>query len=100
MVTMSPESMVSTGFTVARKYPMCTVFGLGMSVCAAARAAETPTAVTNNSAQAMVVDACRLRILRTGEGTSIKISSRQNKADAESVWPTADDVNDGEIQRA
>jgi hypothetical protein len=35
--------------------------------------------------------------VRTGEGTSIKISSRQNKADAESVWPTADDVNDGEI---
>ena len=89
--------MVSTGFTVARKYPMCTVFGLGMSVCSAARAAETPAAVTNNSAHAMVLDACRLRTLRIGEGASINISSRQKKGDAESVWPTADDVNDGEI---
>jgi hypothetical protein len=45
----------------------------------------------------MVLDACRLRTLRIGEGASINISSRQKKGDAESVWPTADDVNDGEI---
>ena len=51
---------------------MCTVFGLGMSVCSAARAAETPAAVTNNSAHAIALDACRLRTRRSGEGTSIK----------------------------
>ena len=36
MVTMSPESIASTGFTLERKYPMCTVCGLGISVCSVA----------------------------------------------------------------
>jgi hypothetical protein len=43
-----------------------------MSVCSAARGAEMPAAVTNNSAPAMALDARRLPILRTGEGRSIK----------------------------
>jgi hypothetical protein len=51
---------------------MCTVFGLGMSVCSAARGAEMPAAVTNNSAPAMALDARRLPILRTGKGPSIQ----------------------------
>src|ERR1700687_5690065 len=55
-VTMSPESMVSTGFTVARKYPMCTVCGLGISVCSAA-----PAEVASKIAQAATLDAHMLR---------------------------------------
>ena len=51
---------------------MCTVCGLGISVCSAACAAETPAAVTNNSAHAMAPDACRLRARRSGEGASIE----------------------------
>jgi hypothetical protein len=32
MVTMSPELMLRTGFTLAAKWPTCTVCGLGISV--------------------------------------------------------------------
>jgi len=51
---------------------MCTVFGLGMSVCSAASAADTPTAVTNDSAHAKALAARGLRARRSGEGASIK----------------------------
>src|SRR5882762_8737627 len=52
MVTISPDSMVSTGFTLAAKCPIWTVCGLGISVCSAACAAGTPAAATNSSAHA------------------------------------------------
>src|SRR5436305_5655957 len=35
IVTMSPELMVRTGLTLAAKWPMCTVCGLGISVYSA-----------------------------------------------------------------
>src|SRR3954470_3061310 len=35
IVTMSPELMVNTGLTLAAKWPMCTVCGLGISVYSA-----------------------------------------------------------------
>src|SRR5436190_8370574 len=53
MVTMSPELMVSTGFTLAAKCPMCTVCGLGISVYSAARAVGKPAVAANNAAPAI-----------------------------------------------
>ncbi len=50
MVTMSPDATVSTGFSAALKWPICTVCGLGINVCSAPRAADNPaTAVAATS---------------------------------------------------
>jgi hypothetical protein len=69
-VTMSPESMVSTGFALARKYPICTVFGLGMRVCSAACTMKVPATAASN-ADAAAADSLRLRAARRGEGAYV-----------------------------
>jgi hypothetical protein len=42
MTTVSPDSMVRTGFDAALKFPMFTVCGLGISTYSAACAPKTP----------------------------------------------------------
>src|SRR2546430_5982417 len=53
MVTMSPQLMVSTGFTLAAKWPICTVCGLGISVYSAACAGGAPAVATSSEAPAI-----------------------------------------------
>ena len=61
MVTMSPDSMLSTGLTLAAKCPICTVCGLGISVCSAANAGSTrPSATATLAAISM---GCALRFI-------------------------------------
>src|ERR1700722_20154101 len=74
IVTMSPESMVSTGFRLERKYPMCTVCGLGVSVYSAARSAGLPIDAMNSSAYAMVRGVRKLQGLRRDRAANIGMS--------------------------
>src|SRR5580692_3433634 len=74
IVTTSPESMVSTGFKLERKYPMCTVCGLGVSVYSAARNAGLPIDAVNSSAHAMVRGVRKLEGLRRDGAVNIDVS--------------------------
>jgi formylglycine-generating enzyme required for sulfatase activity len=78
-VTISPESMVNTGFTLARKYPICTVCGLGRSVCSAALAAGASTHASKSSAHPMVESVHRQRGPRVvGSGMTLPLGGIYN----------------------
>src|SRR5262249_31003580 len=67
MVTMSPDSIVSTGLVAALKLPICTGCGLGINGLSAARAIGEP---------AMVMAARNVRPVRRRRSAGIRTPPR------------------------